>query len=130
MEILEIIRQPDTQYVLMGENATFECHTTGVIEAHWDINEMPVSLNFAATKQEYENQGVIFKEDSNLEYYNLTMIIPTSLDFNNTEITCVALSSGFSFISSRKVHLIIFDTLRKIEVSILHLNSNHNSFNP
>lgn len=130
MEILEIIRQPDTQYVLMGENATFECHTTGVIEAHWDINEMPVSLNFAATKQEYENQGVIFKEDSNLEYYNLTMIIPTSLDFNNTEITCVALSSDFSFISSRKVHLIIFDTLRKIEVSILHLNSNHNSFNP
>ena len=114
----------------MGENATFECHTTGVIEAHWDINEMPVSLNFAATKQEYENQGVIFKEDSNLEYYNLTMIIPTSLDFNNTEITCVALSSDFSFISSRKVHLIIFDTLRKIEVSILHLNSNHNSFNP
>ena len=113
----------------MGENATFECHTAGISEAHWDNNETPVSLTFPDAIQEYKDRGVIFKEDISLEYYNLTMIIPTSLDFNNTEVTCVAISSDFSFISSRKVHLIIFDTLRKTEVSFLCLNNNHSRFN-
>jgi hypothetical protein len=112
---LEIIREPDTQYVLTDQNATFECDTTG-IDAHWDINNMPLTFSFPDTKQDYEDRGVIFKEAISQHYHNLTMIIPASLDFNNTEIICAVYAIGFSFINSRSVHLIVFDTLRKIKL--------------
>ena len=117
MFILEIIREPETQYVLMGENATFECHATGAIEAHWDVNGVPLTLSYEKTKKEYVDQGFIFidEKDISRESYNLTMIIPASLDFNNTVIFCVAISPGYNTqTQSRNVHLIVFDTLRKI----------------
>jgi hypothetical protein len=114
---LEIIREPDTQYVLTGQNATFECDTTGVDhDAHWEINKMPLTFSFTDTKQDYEDRGVIFKEAVSQHYHNLTMIIPASLDFNNTEIICAVFAIDFSIISSQSVHLTAFDTLRKIEL--------------
>ena len=116
--MIEIIKEPETQYVLTGENATFECHTTvrsGIEDdAHWELNRVPITLSFEKKKQEYEEQGVIFKEDISQEHYNLTMIIPASLDFNNTEITCVAIAPDFIRIFSRNVNIFVFDTLRKI----------------
>ena len=63
------------------------------------------------------DQGFIFidEKDISRESYNLTMIIPASLDFNNTVIFCVAISPGYNTqTQSRNVHLIVFDTLRKI----------------
>ena len=83
-------------------------------DAHWELNKVPITLSFENEKLKYENRGVIFQENISQEYYNLTMIIPASLDFNNTEITCVAIAPDYIRIFSRNVHLFVFDTLRKI----------------
>lgn len=83
-------------------------------DAHWELNKVPITLSFENEKLEYEDRGVIFKEDISQEYYNLTMIIPAILDYNNTNITCVAIAPDFRRIFSRNVHMFVFDTLRTI----------------
>ena len=97
--------------MLNGENATFECQTIRTAsydDAYWVLNGETLSISYPNEIQGYKNQGVVFMESFNQDYYNLTMIIPANLDFNNTEIVCATFGP-----MSVPVHLIVFDTFRK-----------------
>ena len=110
--------------MLNGENATFECQTirtSSYDDAYWVLkfNGETLSISYPNEIQGYKNQGVVFMESFNQDYYNLTMIIPANLDFNNTEIVCATFGP-----MSVPVHLIVFNTFRKtmvICVSIINI---------
>ena len=104
--LTEILEEPKTQYTMIGENVTFTCNTIGR-EAHWVLNAIPMTISYPDQKQAYEDQGVIFLEDINQQYYNLTMIINASLALNNTEIFCTVIDLDFTVKMSKEIYLII-----------------------
>ena len=110
---IELLKSPQTEYALIGENATFECHTRFGQEAYWVINDRHLSISFQETIQQYENMGVVFETVNELQYINLTLTIPASVDFNNTVISCTLFDAGFNQDNSLDAYLIVFDTLRK-----------------
>ena len=80
---------------MLGKNATFTCNTIGR-EAYWVLNAIPMTISYPNEKQAYEDQGVIFSEDVSQQYYNLTMIIHTSLALNNTMLFCSVIDSDYT----------------------------------
>ena len=108
--ITEILEEPRTQYAMIGENVMFTCNTVGR-EAHWVLNAIPMTTSYPDAMQAYEDQGVIFLEDINQQYYNLTMVINASLALNNTEIFCTVIDLDFIVEMSQEIHLIILSKL-------------------
>lgn len=108
----EIFEEPKTQYALIGKNATFTCKASGR-EAYWTLNNIPLSVTHEKEKHDFENMGVVFIEDVQGQYHNLTMIIHASLDLNNTKIFCTALGSDFNVMMSQEICFIVFNTLRE-----------------
>ena len=51
-----ILEHPQTQYVLVGNTATFHCKTLGQ-DAFWSINERTISETHLDIKREYESLG-------------------------------------------------------------------------
>ena len=80
---------------------------------YWALNGLPLTITYQDKKQEYEDKGVVFMEESIGEYYNLTIIIPASMEFNNTVLLCSVLGADYTSSTSPEVHLIVFNTLRK-----------------
>ena len=98
---------------MIGKNATFTCKTTGT-EAYWALNNIPMTISYPDQKQDYEDQGVLFLEESTRNYYNLTMIIHASMALNNTVIFCSAFGRDYTVSMSQEIKLIVFNTLRKL----------------
>ena len=73
-----------------------------------------MTISFPNEKQAYEDQGVIFLKNISQQYYNLTMIIHTSLALNNTILFCSVIDSDYTLEMSQEVHLIIFNILSKV----------------
>ena len=73
-----------------------------------------MTITYPEQKQAYKDKGVVFIEDHNQKYRNLTMIIHASLDLNNTVIFCCVLGPDWTLTMSEEVHLIIFSILSKL----------------
>ena len=78
------------------------------------LNAIPMTISYPNEKQAYEDQGVVFLEDSSQEYYNLTMIIHASLALNNTILFCSVIDSDYTVEMSHEVHLIIYNATSKL----------------
>ena len=90
---------------MIGKNATFTCNTVGR-EAHWVLNGIPMTFSYENEKQVYEDRGVTFLEDAYQQYFNLTMIIHTSLALNNTMIFCSVIDADFTVEMSQRFILL------------------------
>jgi hypothetical protein len=109
----EIRIAPQTQHLLLNvdQTATFFCQTVG-IDAFWTINDMTV---FANGNSNLRGKGWRFNatltpdtmfERNNI--HNLTLQIPSHIEFNNTKIRCVSIIHDPA--ASDPVYLIIKGT--------------------
>ena len=110
--LLEILEQPQSQYVLVGNNATVTCKTRGTL-AYWVINRTVITISHPEEQQYYESLGIVFMKNESRGYYNLTMIVPAIVTVNNTAVFCQARDSDHRHATSNEVFLVVFTTLRK-----------------
>jgi hypothetical protein len=111
--LAEIRIAPQTQHLLLNvdQTATFFCQAVG-IDAFWTINDMTVFASGSSTLRE---KGWRFNETLILDnifernnIHNLTLQIPSHIEFNNTKIRCI--SAVHDPAASDPVYLIIKGT--------------------
>ena len=84
----EILMGPDTQVTESGATVWFTCHTIGT--PTWVINGFETS---PVDYGRFERRGFKFSHIRiGTQEYNLTISIVASLDINNTDIQCQAVS--------------------------------------
>ena len=84
----EILMGPDTQVTQSGATVWFTCHTIGT--PTWVING---SQTQPQAYGKYERRGFNFSRvRTATEEYNMTISVVASLDINNTDIQCQAVS--------------------------------------
>ena len=117
---------PATQNVLLIEHedqrATFFCQAAGV-SSYWSINGTTVG---AHGNGYFKSKGVMFTStpqhvESSVNVHNMTLIFPISVEFNNTEIRCVAVVHHAAW--SEPVFLIIKSMCHAIV--LIKLSSSH-----
>ena len=84
----EILMGPDTQVTQSGATVWFTCHTIGT--PTWVING---SQTQPQAYGNYERRGFNFSRvRTATEEYNMTISVVASLDINNTDIQCQAVT--------------------------------------
>ncbi len=111
--MIEIIEHPQTRYALIGNEAIFYCKTKGT-SAYWLIDGEAVYLR---TQSSFMAQGYMFDTSTDSVYNNLTMIVPASVQTNNTEIKCRASGRGSHYPYSRTSYLVVYNTFSKFILS-------------
>lgn len=94
LNLAEILIAPQTQHLLMGvdQTATFFCQAVG-INAFWSINgeTLPAHGNANWTRKGWTFHEIVdedfFGERDNI--HNMTLQIPSNIEFNNTQIVCI-----------------------------------------
>ena len=109
-----ILEHPQTQYVLVGNTATFHCKTLGQ-DAFWSINERTISETHLDIKREFESLGFTFIDSTHgtWGYHNLTINARASERSNSTKIECTIVDRNFFQIGSNIAYLYVFTDLRK-----------------
>ena len=84
---------PMEQYLLLIENqsAAFFCQAVGVT-SYWSVNGTTVERH---GNYDLKARGVLFTSTEQhltnpVKLFNMTISLPSSIEFNNTEIRCVA----------------------------------------
>ena len=85
---IEILMGPDTQVTQSGATVWFTCHTIGT--PTWVINGTQTQPQ---AYDEFERRGFNFSRvRTATREYNMTISVVASLDINNTNIQCQAVS--------------------------------------
>ena len=88
----EFERNPSSLLVPIGTTAMFECkarHCPRTCSVYWIINDSSTTHNHQ--QDQYEDQGFIFehKHNTTSNVYSSRLVVPGSVEINNTEFCCV-----------------------------------------